>query len=102
MNPYRIAPCAALLLRLTLGAAWLSHAFLKLAAFSMPSLAVFLNAQGMPTPMAWPNARCPAPNIRNRALGLAVVLTVAAFPAPFDCPYWSEYSTVFAEANAAG
>ena len=51
-----IAPYAALLLRFALGAAWLSHAFLKLAAFSMPALAAFLNAQGMPTPMAWPVA----------------------------------------------
>lgn len=59
MNRYGIspiAPYAALLLRLALGAAWLSHAFLKLAAFSMPALAAFLNAQGMPTPMAWPVA----------------------------------------------
>jgi len=56
MNSYRIAPYAALLLRLILGAAWLSHAFLKLAAFSMPSLGAFLNAGGMPTPMAWPVA----------------------------------------------
>jgi putative oxidoreductase len=56
MNRYRIAPYAILLLRLTLGAAWLSHAFLKLAAFSMPSLAAFLNAGGMPTPVAWPVA----------------------------------------------
>lgn len=56
MNQYRIVPCAALLLRLTLGAAWLSHAFLKLAAFSMPAFAAFLNAQGMPTPMVWPVA----------------------------------------------
>lgn len=56
MNLHRIAPCAALLLRLALGAIWLSHAFLKLAAFSMPALAGFLNAQGMPTPIAWPVA----------------------------------------------
>lgn len=56
MTTYRIAPYAAMLLRLALGAAWLSHAFLKLAAFSMPSLAAFLNAGGMPTPIAWPVA----------------------------------------------
>jgi putative oxidoreductase len=56
MNRYRIVPYAALLLRLALGATWLSHAFLKLAAFSMPSLAALLNAGGMPTPMAWPVA----------------------------------------------
>lgn len=56
MNGFRIAPWAALLLRQALGSAWLSHAFLKLAAFSMPALAAFLNAQGMPTPMAWPVA----------------------------------------------
>ena len=70
MNPYRIAPCAALLLRLTLGAAWLSHAFLKLAAFSMPSLAAFLNAQGMPTPMAWPVA------LLELAGGAAIILGI--------------------------
>ncbi len=56
MNDYRIKPYAALLLRLALGAAWLSHAFLKLAAFSMPALGGFLALEGMPTPMAWPVA----------------------------------------------
>lgn len=54
MSDFRIRPYAALLLRLALGSAWLSHAFLKLAAFSMPLLAGFLNAEGMPTPMSWP------------------------------------------------
>lgn len=70
MNSYRIAPYAALLLRLAIGAAWLSHAFLKLAAFSMPSLGAFLNAQGMPTPMSWPVA------LLELAGGILIVLGV--------------------------
>ena len=44
---------AALLLRLFLGAAWLSHAGLILAAFPVPGIAVFLAEQGMPTSLTW-------------------------------------------------
>ena len=47
---------AALLLRLFLGAVWLTHACLTLAAFFVPGIAVFLVEQGMPTPLAWPAA----------------------------------------------
>lgn len=44
---------AALLLRLFLGAVWLSHAGLTLAAFLVPGIAVFLAEQGMPTSLTW-------------------------------------------------
>ena len=70
MTTYRILPYAALLLRLTLGAAWLSHAFLKLAAFSMPAFGAFLNAGGMPTPIAWPVA------LLELAGGILIVLGI--------------------------
>ncbi|MCC2957201.1 DoxX family protein [Massilia sp. IC2-477] len=56
MTRYNLTPYAALLLRLALGSAWLSHAFLKLAAFCVPALGSFLALEGMPTPMAWPVA----------------------------------------------
>jgi putative oxidoreductase len=56
MTRHRIAPYAALTLRLALGSAWLAHAFLKLAAFALPALGTFLALDGMPTPMAWPVA----------------------------------------------
>lgn len=44
----------ALLLRISLGAMWISHALLKLLVFTMPGFAGFLAAQGMPTFIAWP------------------------------------------------
>ncbi|WP_081897368.1 DoxX family protein [Massilia sp. BSC265] len=70
MNTYRVVPYAAMLLRLALGAAWLSHAFLKLAAFSMPAVGAFLNAAGMPTPVAWPVA------LLELAGGILIVLGI--------------------------
>ncbi|MBQ5941321.1 DoxX family membrane protein [Massilia sp. AB1] len=54
MNDSRTLSTAALLLRLFLGAVWLAHACLTLAAFLAPGIAVFLAEQGMPTPLTWP------------------------------------------------
>jgi putative oxidoreductase len=48
------APYAALLLRLSLGTMWISHALLKLLVFTIPGFQAFLAAQGMPAFMAWP------------------------------------------------
>jgi putative oxidoreductase len=48
------APYAASLLRLTLAAMWISHAFLKLLVFTMPGFEGFLASHGMPTFIAWP------------------------------------------------
>ena len=50
----RFTSYAALLLRLSLGTMWLSHALLKLLVFTMPGFAAFLAAQGMPALLAWP------------------------------------------------
>jgi putative oxidoreductase len=47
---------AALLLRLSLGAIWLSHGLLTLVAVGVPAFGAALAAQGMPTPLAWPAA----------------------------------------------
>jgi len=50
----RHSDLAALVLRLALGAMWLSHALLKLLVFTMPGFAGFLAAHGMPAFLAWP------------------------------------------------
>lgn len=54
MIDQRYAPYAALLLRLSLGTMWISHALLKLLVFTMPGFQGFLASHGMPTFMAWP------------------------------------------------
>lgn len=54
MIDQRYAPYAALLLRLSLGTMWISHALLKLLVFTMPGFQGFLASQGMPTFIAWP------------------------------------------------
>ncbi len=54
MIDQRTAPYAALLLRLSLGTMWISHALLKLLVFTMPGFQAFLASQGMPTILAWP------------------------------------------------
>lgn len=54
MNDLRFVPYAALLLRLSLGTMWISHALLKLVVFTVPGFAAFLATQGMPTFLAWP------------------------------------------------
>lgn len=48
------AAYAATLLRLCLGAMWISHALLKLIVFTIPGFEGFLAAQGMPVILAWP------------------------------------------------
>jgi len=54
MIDQRFAPYAALLLRLSLGTMWISHAMLKLAVFTVPGFAAFLSNLGMPAGLAWP------------------------------------------------
>lgn len=54
MIDQRFAPYAALLLRLSLGTMWISHAMLKLAVFTVPGFAAFLAGLGMPAVLAWP------------------------------------------------
>jgi putative oxidoreductase len=54
MIDQRYAPYAALLLRVSLGTMWISHALLKLIVFTVPGFQAFLAAQGMPTYLAWP------------------------------------------------
>lgn len=54
MIDQRLAPYAAALLRLSLGAMWISHALLKLLVFTVPGFERFLASQGMPTFIAWP------------------------------------------------
>lgn len=50
----RTAPAAALLLRLALGAMWISHGLLKLLVFTPAGLAGFLGSLGLPAALAWP------------------------------------------------
>jgi putative oxidoreductase len=49
-----LTPYAALLLRISLGTMWISHALLKLLVFTVPGFKSFLAAQGMPQWVAWP------------------------------------------------
>jgi putative oxidoreductase len=43
-----------LLLRLALGAMWMSHALLKLIVYSLPGTAAFFESQGIPGALAYP------------------------------------------------
>lgn len=54
MIDQRLAPYAATLLRVSLGAMWLSHALLKLLVFSIAGFESFLASHGMPAFVAWP------------------------------------------------
>ena len=54
MNDHPAFSSTALVLRIFLGAVWLSHACLTLAALHVPGIAGFLAEQGMPTPLSWP------------------------------------------------
>lgn len=54
MIDQRYVPYAALLLRLSLGTMWISHALLKLLVFTMPGFQAFLATHGMPAAIAWP------------------------------------------------
>ena len=49
-----LSPYAAILLRLSLGAMWISHALLKLLVFTIAGFEGFLANHGMPTFVAWP------------------------------------------------
>lgn len=48
------AAYGALLLRLALGAMWLSHAAFKVFVFTMPGFSGFLDQLGFPGMLAWP------------------------------------------------
>jgi putative oxidoreductase len=54
MIDQRLAPYGAAMLRISLGAMWISHALLKYLVFTIPGFAGFLSAQGMPSFLAWP------------------------------------------------
>lgn len=54
MSDERTAPYGLLVLRIALGAMWISHALLKYVVFTMPGFAGFLGAQGFPAFLAWP------------------------------------------------
>lgn len=54
MIDQRFAPYAATLLRISLGAMWISHALLKLLVFSIAGFESFLASHGMPVFVAWP------------------------------------------------
>ena len=68
MIDHRFAPYAATILRLSLGAMWISHALLKLLVFTMPGFEGFLASQGMPVILAWPVV------LMELAGGIAIVL----------------------------
>ncbi|MCS0502374.1 DoxX family protein [Ancylobacter mangrovi] len=48
------APYGVFLLRLSLGAMWVSHALLKLFVFTIPGFAGYLGSVGFPSALAWP------------------------------------------------
>jgi putative oxidoreductase len=54
MIDQRLAPYGALALRVALGIMFIAHAWLKFGVFTMPGFADFLQAQGLPTFLAWP------------------------------------------------
>ncbi|HEY0844164.1 MAG TPA: DoxX family protein [Noviherbaspirillum sp.] len=54
MIDQRLAPYAAALLRVSLGAMWISHSLLKLLVFGIAGFEGFLASHGMPVFVAWP------------------------------------------------
>lgn len=50
----RLAPYAALALRVALGVMFIAHAYLKLAVFTVAGFEGFLAQVGLPTFLAWP------------------------------------------------
>ncbi|WP_075220830.1 DoxX family protein [Acuticoccus yangtzensis] len=50
----RTAPYGAFLLRVALGAMFISHAYLKLAVFTVPGFEGYLTSLGLPALFAWP------------------------------------------------
>ena len=68
----RLAPFALLLLRVSLGAMFIAHAWLKFGVFTVPGFAGFLGQVGLPGALAWPIVLAEAVG------GLALVLGVYA------------------------
>lgn len=64
----RTAPYALLLLRIALGAMWISHALLKIMVFSLPGAAKFFESVGLPGILVYPVV------VAELAGGLAVLL----------------------------
>ncbi|KPF72703.1 hypothetical protein IP69_02170 [Bosea sp. AAP35] len=54
MIDHRLAPYAALTLRVALGVMFIAHAYLKLAIFTPAGFAGFLGQVGLPAFLAWP------------------------------------------------
>ncbi|HVY07331.1 MAG TPA: DoxX family protein [Burkholderiales bacterium] len=50
----RTKPYAILLLRIALGAMWISHAMLKIFVFTLPGTAAFFEAAGLPGLLVYP------------------------------------------------
>ncbi len=50
----RTAPYAMLLLRVALGAMWISHALLKIMVFTLPGAAEFFESVGLPGVLVYP------------------------------------------------
>ena len=50
----RFAPYGLLLLRVSLGAMFIAHAWLKFGVFTVPGFANFLGQVGLPAVLAWP------------------------------------------------
>lgn len=50
----RLAPYGALLLRIALGAMWISHALLKVFVFTLPGAAKFFDSVGLPGFLVYP------------------------------------------------
>lgn len=50
----RLAPYGALLLRITLGVMFVSHAYLKYSVFTMAGFEGYLGQVGLPAALAWP------------------------------------------------
>ncbi|QIB33875.1 DoxX family protein [Ancylobacter pratisalsi] len=48
------APYGVFLLRVSLGAMWISHALLKFVVFTIPGFAGYLGSLGFPVALAWP------------------------------------------------
>jgi putative oxidoreductase len=54
MIDHRLAPYGVFALRAALGLMFISHAWLKLAVFTVPGFAGFLAQVGLPAGLAWP------------------------------------------------
>ncbi len=54
----RTAPYGIFVLRVALGAMWISHALLKYIVFTMPGFAGFLGSQGLPEALGLAGRPC--------------------------------------------